>query len=206
MTKEGFIFPLPFFILAATAFYLFNRFLIFSLAYAAVAFFMLGLLVMLFFRDPERQIPVGEKLVVSPADGRIIRCESKSERPTVSIFLSILNVHVNRSPVTGRIKSINFVKGRFLTAFKKGAQVENQRNEIEIETKSGVVLFNQVTGSIARRTIFYPEPGQLVAAGERVGLIRFGSRVDLTLPSGTILNIRKGQRVKGGATILGRLP
>ena len=206
MTKEGFLFPIPFLLLAAVAFYLFNRLLIFSFAYVSVVFFMLGLLVMLFFRDPERKIPDGDKLIISPADGKIIKCGSESENLSISIFLSIFNVHVNRSPVTGTVKSINFIKGKFFTAFKDQAQKENQRNEIEIETESGVVKFHQVTGAIARRTIFDPEPGQMIVAGDRVGLIRFGSRVDLTLPPGSTIEIRKGQKVKGGETILGRLP
>lgn len=206
MTKEGFLFPIPFIVLAGAAFYLFNRFFIFPLAYVSAGSFMLGLLVMLFFRDPERNIPAGEKIVVSPADGRVIGCDIEAQRPAVSIFLSIFNVHVNRSPVSGRIKSVNIVKGKFLTAFRRGAGKENQRNEIEIETESGIVRFHQVAGAIARRTIFDPELNQLVLAGDRVGLIRFGSRVDLTLPPGSVLEVHKGQRVKGGETILGRLP
>ncbi|MEE9554090.1 MAG: phosphatidylserine decarboxylase [candidate division Zixibacteria bacterium] len=206
MTKEGFLFPIPFLLLAVVAFYLFNRFVIFPLAYVSVVLFLLAFLVMLFFRDPQRKIPEGEKLVISPADGKVIKCEAGPVESTVSIFLSVLNVHVNRSPVTGSVKSVNFVKGRFLTAFKDRAQRENQRNEIEIETESGIVRFHQVTGAIARRTIFRPEPGEKVTVGKRVGLIRFGSRVDLTLPAGTTIEVRKGQKVVAGETIIGRLP
>ncbi len=206
MTREGFLFPLPFLILAAAAFYLFDRYVIFSLIYISALFFLLALLVMLFFRDPERKIPDGDKLIVSPADGKVIKLETGQGESTISIFLSIFNVHVNRSPVTGSVISVNFIKGKFFTAFKDRAQRENQRNEIEIETESGIVRFHQVTGAIARRTIFRPEPGQFLAAGDRVGLIRFGSRVDLTLPAGSTIEVRKGQKVIGGETIIGRLP
>lgn len=206
MTKEGFLFPLPFLILAVAAFYLFDRYVIFSLVYISALLFMLALLVMLFFRDPERKIPDGEKLIVSPADGKVIKLETGFGKSSVSIFLSIFSVHVNRSPVTGSVKSVNFIKGKFFTAFRDRAQRENQRNEIEIKTESGIVRFHQVTGAIARRTIFRPEPGQFLAAGDRVGLIRFGSRVDLTLPAGSTIEVRKGQKVVGGETIIGRLP
>jgi phosphatidylserine decarboxylase len=205
MTKEGFLFPIPFFILAGVSFYLFNRFIIFSFAYLSTFLFFLALLIMLFFRDPDRSVPEGDGLILSPADGKIIKCDIDADRPTISIFLSIFNVHVTRSPVTGSVKSVEFHKGKFLTAFKDAAQKENQRNEIELETESGIVKLHQVTGAIARRTIFRPEPGQMIVAGERVGLIRFGSRVDMELPIGSSLDVRRGQRVVGGKTILGKL-
>jgi len=206
MTKEGFLFPLPFLIFGAISFYLFIRFLIFSLGYISALFFLLALLVMLFFRDPARKIPAGDKLILSPADGRIIKSERNGTRPSLSIFLSIFNVHVTRSPVAGLVKSVEFHKGRFLKAYKDSAQRENQRNEIEIETGSGPVRLHQVTGAIARRTIFKPKPGQTLVAGEKVGLIRFGSRVDLMLPPGSTIDVSEGQKVVGGITILGRLP
>lgn len=206
MTREGFIFPLPFFVLAAVSFLLFKHFFIMKFAYLSGVFFLAALLLILFFRDPDRKIPDGEKLVLSPADGRIIREENESGSPSLSIFLSIFNVHVTRSPVTGYIKSAKFRKGKFRVAYKDKAKSENQRNEIDIETESGLVRFNQVAGAIARRTIFRPKAGQMVRAGDRVGIIRFGSRVDLFLPSGSTLEIKEGQRVVGGKTILGRLP
>jgi len=206
MTKEGFLFPLPFFFLAGLSFYLFDRFVLFPLIYVSAAFFLLALLMMLFFRDPVRKIPEGDGLILSPADGRIIKCDNDSGGLSLSIFLSIFNVHVNRAPVTGTVKSVKFCPGRFFTAYKEEALRENQRNEIEIETQTGTVHFHQVTGAIARRTIFRPAAGQIVKAGERVGLIRFGSRVDLWLPPGSGLYVSRGQKVKGGQTILGRLP
>ena len=206
MTKEGFLFPLPFFVLAGIFFYFFNRFFIFPLLYSSALLFFLGLSVMLFFRDPARKAPAGEKLILSPADGRVIKRDIDAARPSISIFLSIFNVHVTRSPVTGSIKSVVFHKGKFFKAYKDRAERENQRNEIEIETESGLVHLHQVTGAIARRTIFDPKPGQVMRAGAKVGLIRFGSRVDLILPPGSTIAVKERQKVVGGVTILGRLP
>jgi len=206
MTKEGLYFPLPFLAAAGISFLLFNKYLYFPWLYLAGLLFFLALAVMLFFRDPDRKIPGGEKLVLSPADGKIIKIDDDSDEPGLSIFLSIFNVHVNRSPVSGKVRSVDFFKGKFFTAFKDEAQKENQRNEIKIETPSGMVRFHQVTGAIARRTIFWQKPGQSVEAGEKVGLIRFGSRVDLTLPQGSVILVHMGQKVVGGETILGQLP
>jgi phosphatidylserine decarboxylase len=166
----------------------------------------MGMIVMLFFRDPDRKSPRGEKLILSPADGRVVKIDEIDGCPSLSIFLSVLNVHVNRAPVTGIVRSIEFRPGKFFSAFKEKAMRENQRNEIEFETSSGKVKMNQVTGSIARRTVFYHKVGDNLTAGQRVGLIRFGSRVDLILPCGSIIDIKLKQRVVGGKTVLGRLP
>jgi len=206
MTKEGILFSLPFLILAGGFFVLFYKFLIFPFVYVSTVFFFLALIIMLFFRDPERRVPEGQKLILAPADGRIIKCDNASGLASLSIFLSIFDVHVTRSPVSGKVKSVNFHRGEFLTAYKNKAQRANQRNEIEIETTSGIVKMHQVAGAIARRTIFRPEEGQAVRAGERVGIIRFGSRVDLVMPEGSRLDVRLKQKVIAGETILGRLP
>lgn len=206
MTREGILFPLPFLILAAGFFILFNKFLIFPFVYVSTVFFFLALVIMLFFRDPKRRVPEGEKLILAPADGRIVKCDNASGLASLSIFLSIFDVHVTRSPVSGKVKSVNFHRGKFLAAYKDEAQWANQRNEIEIETASGTVEMHQVSGVLARRTIFKPEKGQVLKAGERVGIIRFGSRVDLVMPEGSRLNVRLKQKVVAGETILGRLP
>lgn len=206
MTKEGVLFPLPFLILAAVFFVLFSRLLIFPFVYVSSVFFFLALVIMLFFRDPERRVPEGEKLILAPADGRIVKCDGTFGLESLSIFLSMFDVHVTRSPVSGKVKSVNFHRGRFHAAYKDQAQRDNQRNEIEIETISGIVKMHQITGAIARRTIFRPEKGQSVKAGERVGMIRFGSRVDLKVPEGSRLDVHPKQKVIAGETILGRLP
>lgn len=206
MTREGILFPLPFLILAAVFLVLFSKFVIFSFIYASAVFFFLTLVIMLFFRDPKRRVPEGEKLILAPADGRIVRCDDTAGSESLSIFLSMFDVHVTRSPVSGKVKSVNFRRGKFFAANKDKAQQANQRNEIEIETGSGTLRMNQVAGAIARRTIFRPEPGQSVRAGERVGIIRFGSRVDLAMPEDSQLDVHLKQKVVAGETILGRLP
>jgi phosphatidylserine decarboxylase len=206
MTKEGFLFPLPFLALSAASFLVFVKFLVLPLAYVSAGLFLFSLLIMLFFRDPVRRVPDGDKLILSPADGRIIRYDDSSNSPSLSIFLSIFNVHVTRSPVSGTVKSVVFKAGKFRVAHRDGARNSNQRNEIELSTGSGTVLMHQVAGAVARRTIFNPEAGQRLKAGDRVGIIRFGSRVDLDMPAGSKMNVNIKQRVVGGETVLGRLP
>jgi phosphatidylserine decarboxylase len=206
MTKEGLFFPLPFIILAGIFYYLFRQHFSLTLLFIASVLFYTGLAIMLFFRDPERKVPKGDNLIFSPADGRIIRLEEGDCGPAISIFLSIFNVHVNRSPIKGTIKSVTFFPGKFHIASKPEAMSENQRNEIEIETVLGIVRMHQISGSIARRVIFKKKPGEQVEAGDRIGLIRFGSRVDLFLPNGSKIDIKLGQKVIAGETIIGKLP
>ncbi len=204
MTKEGFIFPLPFIFIAVLFFYISLSHFSMTFIYVSVGFFFLGLLVMLFFRDPVRKSPKGGNLIISPADGKIIRINDDANQPSLSIFLSVTNVHVNRAPVSGVVQSVQFIPGKFHIASADSAQSENQRNEIEIKTDQGLVKMHQVSGSIARRCIFYKKPGDAITAGERVGLIRFGSRVDLFLPSSAKIDITLKRRVVAGETILGR--
>jgi phosphatidylserine decarboxylase len=205
MTKEGIIFPLPFFVAAIIMFYLFQLGMNMTFLYISAGVFYIGLLLMLFFRDPDRKVPPGKDLIISPADGRVIRIENEGANPAISIFLGIHNVHVNRAPVTGVIKSVVHHPGKFHAAFRDEAMTENERNEIEIETEYGAVWMRQVAGALARRTIFYEEPGDRVQAGQRVGLIRFGSRVDLVFPSGVNLRVTLKQKVRAGESILGQL-
>lgn len=206
MTKEGFFFPLPFIILAVFFYFLFRQHFSLTLLFIAALLFYTGLAVMLFFRDPDRKSPKGDNLILSPADGRLIRLEETDCGPVISIFLSIFNVHVNRSPIKGTIKSVSFFPGKFHIASKREAMSENQRNEIEISADIGIVRLHQISGSIARRVIFKKKPGEQVEAGDRVGLIRFGSRVDLFLPNGSIIDVKLGQKVIAGETIIGKLP
>jgi phosphatidylserine decarboxylase len=174
--------------------------------------FLLTVGVALFFRNPKRCIPQDEKAILSPADGKVIRIErnfserGSSEKVTLlSIFLSLTNVHVNRLPVSGRVKEIRYRKGKFHFAFDHGAVGENERNFLRVAMKDGGEIgFAQVAGFIARRIRCFIKPGDPVCAGERFGLIRFGSRADLFLPESVEILVREGEKVRGGETILAR--
>jgi phosphatidylserine decarboxylase len=202
MVKDGYRFALPPLILGIVL-------LTFRWWWAAVLV-VLGLFVLYFFRDPERQIPSDPEAVVSPADGRVVEIvnEPNGSRPgkRVSIFLSIFDVHVNRAPVAGRISRLEYKPGRFMAAWEGKASAENEQNLIAIQTPRGEMTFKQIAGWIARRIIFWKRQGDEVAAGERVGMIRFGSRVDVWLPEGAEVLVRRGQKVAGGSTVLGRWP
>ncbi|MFC1743738.1 phosphatidylserine decarboxylase family protein [Candidatus Riflebacteria bacterium] len=164
-----------------------------------------------FFRDPERQIPNGKDSVVSPADGTIVDISEgfeglyiKEDCIKVSIFLSLFDVHINRSPLEGVIEFVKYVPGLFLTAFDPKASFKNEQNIIGIKTENGKILVKQIAGIIARRIIFKKNIGEKVEKGERVGMIRFGSRTDIMLAKSQIkeLKVEVGDRVSGGNSIL----
>jgi len=168
-----------------------------------------------FFRDPRRVTPVGEGLVISPADGLISQITAAvppteldlgdTPRPRVSIFMSVLDVHVNRSPVSGKIEKIVYKHGKFLNADLDKASEDNERNGFVIATNKGKLGVVQIAGLIARRIVCFVREGENVAAGERIGLIRFGSRVDVYLPQGTHTLVAEGQYALGGETVLADL-
>jgi phosphatidylserine decarboxylase len=168
----------------------------------------LGLFVFYFFRDPERVIPTESGTVVSPADGHIIEIvdELLDSRMghRISIFLSIWDVHVQRAPVAGRIADVVYQPGRFYAAYRSAASRENEQNIIRIQTPQGTLVFKQIAGAIARRVICWKEEGETVALGELIGLIRFGSRVDVWLPLNTAVAVKRGEKVKGGESILAK--
>jgi phosphatidylserine decarboxylase len=164
-----------------------------------------------FFRDPRRSIPQGEGLVVSPADGKLTSIEHvitpTGERLRLSIFLSVFDVHVNRSPISGTLREVRYQKGEFLNALNPESAVKNEQNLAVIEGDDGHdVAFKQIAGLLARRIVFNPKAGDEVERGERVGMIKFGSRVDVLLPAHAELRVKKGDRVKGGATVLAHFP
>ena len=174
---------------------------------AAVA--LLGAFTAFFFRDPERAIPVGADVVVAPADGRVVRIAAAPEgnpvgpgAQQVSIFLSIFDVHINRAPAAGRVASVEYHEGEFLPAFDHDASHRNERNEVVLERDGQRIAFTQIAGLIARRIVFRPGVGDELERGQRVGMIRFGSRVDLVLPQGARLAVAVGDRVRGGASVL----
>ena len=163
-----------------------------------------------FFRDPERIIPKDDNLIISPADGKIIKItdiedpKSGKKLKLISIFLSVFNVHANRMPIDGKFNDVNYVKGDFLAAFDHKASDKNERMEISIETKFGLIKVKQIAGLVARRILCYAKKGEKMSAGDRLGFIRFGSRTDIILPARINLNIKLNQKVFGGETILGK--
>ena len=157
-----------------------------------------------FFRDPKRSVPEGINQIVSPADGKIIRIDTQDEEfQIVSVFLNVFDVHVNRMPITGTFSDVNYTKGKFLMAFDHNACDENERNIITIETAVGPIRLVQIAGLIARRIICYANKGEEMQIGDRLGFMRFGSRIDLILPNKIKLKVKLGQKVMGNTTIIG---
>ena len=170
-----------------------------GVALAAAALALAG-----FFRDPERIAPDGEGVVVSPADGKVVDVSDEGRR--LSIFLSPLDVHVNRAPMNGRVQDVRYRPGRFFAANRGKASDENERNVVEFVEDSGKTLeVVQIAGFLARRIVCDVGPGDPLRKGERFGLIMFGSRVDLYLPPGAAVEVRPGQRVRSGETVVARL-
>ena len=156
-----------------------------------------------FFRDPERDIPNGP-VAVSPADGKIVAIRPEGSTTRVSIFLNIFDVHVNRTPIAGTITDVRYRKGRFLVASKELASVENEQNTVVVEGNGTRIVFKQIAGLIARRIVFTKRAGDRVAAGERVGLIKFGSRVDVMFGPEWDVVVREGVHVAAGSSVLAR--
>jgi phosphatidylserine decarboxylase len=168
----------------------------------------LGLFVLFFFRDPQRTPPQDPDTIVSPADGTVMEIveEALNGKPgrRISVFLSIFDVHVNRSPVAGRITAIKYRTGKFYAAMRGRASAENEQNAFFVQCERGEVVFTQIAGWVARRIICWKSPGDSVMRGERVGMIRFGSRMDIWLPEGAEILVRPGQHVAGGSSVLAR--
>jgi phosphatidylserine decarboxylase len=169
---------------------------------------LLGVFVLYFFRDPERIPPQDPTSIVSPGDGRIMEVveESLNGAPglRISVFLSVFDVHVNRSPVAGRITNIEYRTGKFYAAMRGRASAENEQNSFTVESDHGIVVFKQIAGWVARRIVCWKSKGDSVVRGERVGMIRFGSRMDIWLPGGVEIVVKPGQHVAGGTSILAR--
>jgi phosphatidylserine decarboxylase len=167
---------------------------------------LLGGAVALFFRDPERVPPDIERALLAPADGRVVRIGPAVDgrRGTeVSIFLSLFDVHINRAPCGGTVEEVRYTPGTFKVAWKEEASRVNEQVLIRLKGEQGDIFMRQVAGILARRIVTWVRPGQQVQAGERIGLIRFGSRVDLLLPEGVPPRVEIGDRVKGGETVIG---
>jgi phosphatidylserine decarboxylase len=172
--------------------------------------FVITVFMVYFFRDPEREIPEGEGLFVSPADGKIILIKDIGKDTDrgfieISIFMSPLNVHVNRAPCDGKIKNIQHNKGKFIAAYKDEASFKNENIEMTLETKYGDILVRQVAGYIARRAVCRANSGDSLRRGERYGIIKFSSRLDVYLPKNTQIKVNLGDKVKAGETVLGEM-
>jgi phosphatidylserine decarboxylase len=203
MVKEGYYFGLPPLALGAAAVFL---------RWTAAGIILLGLaaFIFYFFRDPERVIPVDAGAIVSPADGRVVVVtdEENAGQPgkRISIFLAIWNVHVNRSPAAGIVSEMNYRPGKFSAAMRESASAHNEQNVITLATDAGEIIFKQIAGLIARRVVCWKKPGDRVARGERIGLVRFGSRADLWLPRDSELLVKLGDHVAGGSSVVAYWP
>jgi len=164
--------------------------------------FALLFFVLYFYRDPERIILTNDNHILSPADGKIIEIEKNNNRQIIKIFMSPLNMHVQRASVLGTVKSIHYKRGRFLPAYNKRAEIENEQNVIELSTKHGNIEIKQIAGILARRIVCWVNNGDKVIQGQRIGMIKLGSQVDLFLPENLNLKVNTGDKVKAGITVI----
>src|SRR5437870_12173587 len=203
MVKEGYYFGVPPLVLGGVSY------LLHWYAAAAVLVF-LAAFIFSFFRDPERVIPVEPGAVVSPADGRVVVVteEENAGRPgkRVSMFLAVWNVHVNRAPASGTITKLEYRPGKVLAAMRERASVENEQNVFTLSTDAGEMVFKQIAGLIARRVVSWKKDGEKVARGERIGMVRFGSRVDVWVPRTAEIVVRVGESETGGWSVVARWP
>lgn len=169
------------------------------------------LFVLQFFRDPERAPEGGEDTIVSPADGTVLSIDEAPEAPAgakrrLSVFMSVFNCHVNRAPAAGRLADYAYIRGSKLAAFSEKASIENEQTRITLVAAAGSITFKQIAGALARRILFYPRVGDQLERGQRIGLIRFGSRVDLFVPDGAEVLVVRGDKLKAGRTAIARWP
>jgi phosphatidylserine decarboxylase len=175
----------------------------------AIPAVLLAVFFLWFFRDPNRVIPSGEGALVSPADGKITDISpvisNGSSRLRISIFLNVFDVHVNRSPISGVIRDVHYHRGKFINAMNAASAEQNEQNVVTVEGEGRTVVFKQIAGLLARRIVFNKKVGDRVERGERVGLIKFGSRVDVLLDASADIEVKVGDRVKGGSSVLAYL-
>jgi phosphatidylserine decarboxylase len=206
MVKEGYWFGLP---PLAAGLVLLSLHTSVAVLLIGGALVFLALFVFYFFRNPSRMIPMEPGVVVSPADGRVVvvKEEENAGRPgqRISIFLAIWNVHVNRSPAAGTIQRVEYKPGKFLAAWAEHASLENEQNVFTLSSEYGEIVFKQIAGWVARRVVAWKRTGDSVARGELVGLVRFGSRVDLWLPESAEIAVKVGDKVKGGSSVVARM-
>ncbi len=204
MVRDGYIYGLSLLAVAAALAWATGSWLWSLLPILLAAFFLW------FFRDPQRAIPTGEGLVVSPADGLVTETVSidtpDGPRQRISIFLNVFDVHVNRTPISGVITGVRYQKGLYLNAMNPTCAERNEQNIVTVRGEGIEIVFKQIAGLIARRIVFNYREGDRVERGQRVGLIKFGSRTDIVLPADAVIRVKTGQRVKGGSSVLAAMP
>jgi phosphatidylserine decarboxylase len=202
MVRDGYYYALVLIVAAALLGWFTTP--IWALAPALLAVFFLW-----FFRDPERVIPDAPGALVSPGDGKVtdvsLVTEAGKQWSRISIFLSVFDVHVNRSPIAGVVEEIRYHPGKFLNAMNRASAEQNEQNIVRVEGEGQSVIFKQIAGLLARRIVFTPKVGDRLARGQRVGLIKFGSRVDVLFDSAASVRVKVGDRVRGGASVLAYL-
>jgi phosphatidylserine decarboxylase len=197
MVTDAYKFILPLLLLGILSVFL-------HLPNLALLMFLPAAFVCFFFRNPDRRIPEGMNLIVSPADGKIVKISrTEAGEQTISIFLNIFNVHVNRSPISGELENLEYRRGKFKLAFDEEASRVNEQNIITISGQGIRIVVRQIAGLIARRVVCWKKPGHGLKRGELIGLIRFGSRVDVVLPGEVKVLVKTGDRVRGGSSIIG---
>ena len=203
MVRDGYFYALGLGAVAVLVWQLTHSSVLAALPLVLAAFFLW------FFRDPNRKIPAGPGQIVSPADGMVTDAEwietTGGSRLRLSIFLNVFDVHVNRSPVAGVVKLVEFRKGQFLNAMKAESVLANEQTLVVIDAGDYEVSFKQIAGLLARRIVCDVKAGDRVERGQRVGLIKFGSRVDVLLPAAANLKVKAGMRVRGGSTVLAEI-
>ena len=210
MTKEGFRFLIPTLAISLILFALWVYSSEIIILPSAIVFLVLSCFFLFFFRDPERKAPIGENLILSSADGKVILIKPfenlefiGGKGTLVSVFMSVFNVHVNRAPISGKVKYFKYNPGKFHPAFKDKASLENEQTELGLENERGRIILKQIAGIIARRIVCKVKSRDSVKIGERFGMIKFGSRVDLFLPENVDIKVNLNQKVKAGETIIG---
>ncbi len=202
MVRDGYFYALPLIAVAVLVGWLTSP--LWAIIPVLLACFFLW-----FFRDPERSIPTDPGAVVSPGDGKVTDVSTVvvggEKRMRFSIFLSVFNVHVNRSPIAGIVRDVRYQRGKYLNAMNAASAELNEQNAVTVEGDAQTVVFKQIAGLLARRIVFNPKIGDRLERGQRVGLIKFGSRVDVVLDASARVNVKVGDRVKGGASILAYL-
>jgi phosphatidylserine decarboxylase len=204
MVRDGLLYGLALVVVAAIVWFATHLLTLTILPLLLAAFFLW------FFRDPARRIPEGEGIIVSPADGKVEEADwietTAGSRVRVTIFLNVFDVHVNRVPAEGVVTLVEYREGQFLNALKPESAVHNEQTMITIDAEGYSISFKQIAGLLARRIVCTLQAGQRVERGQRMGMIKFGSRVDVLLPSAVELRVKAGDRVKGGSSILGIVP